>query len=326
MSRRLIALGVSALILAALWWRVDPAAIWSAVGAADPGWLVAGLAAVIPLTMVTAWRFQLLSRGALGTASTVRLMLSSSTLNLVLPSKLGDLAKAWVLTRRHGFGGEMALAIVVLEKLLDMASLLVWGVVALLWIAGGRIELLLAAAAVGGLLLLVIVLLLPLPFAAALIARIGGLLPGKPARMLTGFADEWRAVLQWFWGERARATLVVLVSLAAWAMHLTQFWLFARALDASVPLIHNMAYATLSILVGLAPFTIAGIGTRDVAIVFFYGPWLHAGQGAVLGLLATTRYLLPAIAGLPFMGDYVDAARPVKVQAPEGQEPVQRRP
>jgi hypothetical protein len=44
---------------------------------------------------------------------------------------------------------------------------------------------------------------------------------------------------------------------------ISQFW--RRALDASVPLIDNVAYAMLSILGGLTPFTIAEIGTRDVA-------------------------------------------------------------
>jgi glycosyltransferase 2 family protein len=76
-----------------------------------------------------------------------------------------------------------------------------------------------------------------------------------------------------------------------------------------VPFLDNMAFATLAILAGLLPFTMAGIGTRDAAILFLYAPWLSAGQAAVLGVLATLRYLLPAIAGLPFMGDYLDRRR-----------------
>jgi hypothetical protein len=47
--------------------------------------------------------------------------------------------------------------------------------------------LLLAGAAAGGLLLLLIM---------PLMARIGGLLRCKPGRMLAGFADEWRWLLQ----------------------------------------------------------------------------------------------------------------------------------
>lgn len=70
-----------------------------------------------------------------------------------------------------------------------------------------------------------------------------------------------------------------------------------------------MAFATLAILAGLLPFTMAGIGTRDAAILFLYAPYLSAGQAAVLGVLATVRYLAPALAGLPFMGDYLHRKR-----------------
>jgi uncharacterized membrane protein YbhN (UPF0104 family) len=61
----------------------------------------------------------------------------------------------------------------------------------------------------------------------------------------------------------------------------------------------------LAILVGLLPFTFAGIGTRDAAIVFFYRSFLSAPVAAALGLLFTLRYLVPALAGLPLLGRYM---------------------
>jgi hypothetical protein len=75
-----------------------------------------------------------------------------------------------------------------------------------------------------------------------------------------------------------------------------------------VPLLDNMAFATLAILVGLLPFTFAGIGSRDMAIVYFYGPYLSLGGAAFLGILATLRYVIPAIAGIPFAGELAAAA------------------
>ena len=101
-----------------------------------------------------------------------------------------------------------------------------------------------------------------------------------------------------------RAGGIVAMSVLLWGGHLFQFWLFARALGPAIPLLDNMAFATLSILAGLVPLTAAGIGTRDAAIVALYGPALGQGAAAVLGVLATMRYLLPALAGLPFLGDY----------------------
>lgn len=301
--KRAVAILVSIAILALIWWQVDTRAIFAAARAADPFWLTLGLLAVIPLTLGTALRFMMLGGGAIGLGTATRLILSASTLNLFLPSKMGDLAKAWVLTGRHGFDGRRALALVVLEKMLDMASLLFWGVVALLWMGPRDPVLLLGAAGTLGLLLLLVLLLSPLPATARLTRSLGGVLPGKAGRAVSGFADQWNDIVSWFWQERGRVLSVALVSLALWAAHLAQIWLFARALG-YVPLLDNMAFATLAILAGLLPFTMAGIGTRDAAIVYFYRDWLTPGQGAVLGVLATLRYILPAIAGLPFVRDF----------------------
>lgn len=303
--RKAIGLLISLALLALIWWQVDVDVILAATAAADPWWLAAGLATIVPLTLVTAQRFRMLCRTPISLSEAGRLILGASTLNLVLPSKMGDVAKGVVLTGRHGFGTKLAVALVVMERSLDMAALLFWGVLALLWVGVDQPLYLLAAAGVAALLVTLIVLLSPGPRAAALIALIGRRAPGKSGRWITGFADEWQAGTQWLWAEPTRAVKVVAVSLAIWGGHLAQFWLFARALG-PVPFLDNMAFATLAILAGLLPFTMAGIGTRDAAILFLYREFLSPGQAAVLGVLATLRYLLPALAGLPFMSDYLD--------------------
>jgi len=305
--KKLIGLLVSLGLLAIIWWQVDLDAIGAAVRAADPWWLAAGLATIVPLTLVTALRFGMLSRTPIGLWPATRLILGASTLNLVLPSKLGDVAKGVVLTGRYGFDAKLAVALVVMERSLDMAALLFWGVLAMLWVGRDEPLMLLGAAGTGALLILLLILLSPLRLASRLIALAGRVAPGGIGRWLSGFADEWQAAVRWFWSERRRGAAVWAVSLAIWGGHLAQFWLFAQALG-QVPFLDNMAFATLAILAGLLPFTMAGIGTRDAAIVFLYAPYLSAGAAAVLGVLATLRYLLPAIAGLPFMGDYLRRA------------------
>jgi uncharacterized protein (TIRG00374 family) len=302
--KKLLGLAVSLALLAIIWWQVDLRAIGAAMASADPLWLGAGLATIVPLTLVTALRLSMLSRSPMGLWPATRLILGASTLNLVLPSKMGDLAKGLALTGRHGFSTELAVAIVVMERSLDMAALLFWGVLAMLWAGQGQPLMLVAAAATGSLLLLLAILLSPLRIASRLLILASRLLPGKAGRWLAGFAGEWQAAVAWFWSSPRRVASVALVSLAIWGGHLAQFWLFAQGLGA-VPFLDNMAFATLAILAGLLPFTMAGIGTRDAAILFLYAPFLGPGEAAVLGVLATLRYLIPAIAGLPFMGDYL---------------------
>lgn len=301
--RRWIGLAVSLALLALLWAKVDVRAILAATRGADPWRLGLGLFMAVPLTLVTAWRFGLISRTPIAVGAALRLVLAASTLNLVLPSKMGDIAKAWVLRQKYAFDGGDALALVVLEKMIDMAALLVWGVLAL-WIVADSPAMLMLAVVLAGLLALLLAALAPLPLATGLVRLATPWLPGPLRAAAADFAGRWEAIIRWFWRDRGHAAFVALVSLLLWAGHLAQIWLFARSLAPGVPLLSSMACATLAILAGLLPFTVAGVGTRDAAIVLLFAPWLSAGQGAALGVLATTRYLLPALAGLPFMSDY----------------------
>ncbi|NEQ17581.1 MAG: UPF0104 family protein, partial [Moorea sp. SIO3E2] len=91
--------------------------------------------------------------------------------------------------------------------------------------------------------------------------------------------------------------------------HLLQIWLFILALNAWTPFLANLALSPLAILAGLLPLTFAGVGTRDAALIFFYQRYFPKEEAAALGLLCTSRYLLPAIGGLPFLGQYLTTVR-----------------
>src|SRR6185369_5697982 len=86
-----------------------------------------------------------------------RLILVGDVLNMVLPSKMGDIAKAWFLSERGYLPGSLALSLAVFEKAYDILALLFWCVLGLallpgkgpgLWAAAGT-----AAALAAGLLL-----------------------------------------------------------------------------------------------------------------------------------------------------------------------------
>ena len=57
------------------------------------------------------------------------------------------------------------------------------------------------------------------------------------------------------------------------------------------------------------PLTFAGVGTRDAALIAFYAPYFNAATAAALGVLCTSRYLLPALGGLPFLNQYLSTLK-----------------
>jgi uncharacterized membrane protein YbhN (UPF0104 family) len=309
MKKRLISLAVSAVILALLWRSVDPAAILAAAEQTAPAWFWAAVAFTLPLTLATSWRFAALSSGSVAAGEAMRLILAASTLNMVLPSKMGDLAKAWILRRDGTMGGGRALALVVLEKLLDLWSLVAVGALALAVtrppLPGGEAGLALALLVLwGGAVGLLLPMLAGRRALAPLLVVTKPL--GKLHAKLAALVEDWDALIGWFWHRPARALAMLAGSLALWVGHMVQIWLFASAIGA-VPLGLTMAFAVIAILAGLLPFTFAGVGTRDAAMVVLFAPYLDAGGAALLGLCATLRYLIPAIAGLPFVSAFWQA-------------------
>jgi len=64
LTKRLIGIAVSALILWLIWRRIDAHALEEAVRTCNPQWLLVALVCVVPLNLVMAWRFRLLARAA----------------------------------------------------------------------------------------------------------------------------------------------------------------------------------------------------------------------------------------------------------------------
>lgn len=336
--KKLVSLAVSLLLLALIYWKIDFARLLPVFAQSHAGWMAASLGMVVPLTMFTAWRFQRLvpaqARVSFGEAN--RLILSASVLNLVLPSKMGDIAKAFFMP---GLQRSLALSLVVFEKACDMLSLLFWCVFGLIWagLEGGKAmrafdpntwfaQLGMSAPAslawldarlvytacfllVGGALALGVLLIGSRRFAGLFFGLGQRHAPGKWKAKFAKLAESWNAMHEYFWASKARLLTVTATSIFIWLLHLLQIWLFIFAIRESCPFIANLALSPLAILAGLAPLTFAGVGTRDFALVILYSAYFGAPAAAALGILCTARYVLPAIGGIPFFQRYLRELR-----------------
>jgi len=311
--KRLISILVSGLILWVIYGRIDFAGLGRVFQGCDRGWMAVSLGMVVPLTGFTAWRLQqLMPRDrpeALGFGEANQLILAASVLNMVLPSKMGDIAKAYFMRDRGHLDGSLALSLVVFEKTCDLLSLLLWCVFGLAlypkqdWLFGTMT----AGVALG--LLLGTVLLGSPHFARCFFLGLRRFAPKPFKAKLKKLNRSWGAMHDYFWSDRRQLTLIALTSLFIWFLHLLQIWLFTLALKTPVPILSNLALAPLAILAGLLPLTFAGVGIRDAALILFYAPYMNAPAAAALGLLCTSRYLMTAIGGLPFLGKYLAAMR-----------------
>lgn len=313
--KRVMSLLVSLALLALIYWKLNERGELDELGrvfaGCDPLWMALSLAMVIPLTLFPAWRLQQLMprAGELRFSEANRLILAASVLNLLLPSKMGDIAKAWFMKERAQLSGSLALSLVVFEKACDMLSLLLWCVFGLLLYPAKDALFWMTTAAVLSALASGCLLLSSERFAVFFFASAARFAPTHVSERLRRLSAGWSEMHGYFWSSTTRLTKIAATSVFIWFLHLLQIWMFILALRTWAPFLANLALSPLAILAGLLPFTFAGIGTRDAALVLFYRPYFDVPTAAALGLLCTARYLLPALGGLPFAGQYLSAVR-----------------
>ncbi|MDB9524503.1 lysylphosphatidylglycerol synthase transmembrane domain-containing protein [Oscillatoria sp. CS-180] len=305
--KRLISIAVSLFILLLLYWKIDLTGLIQVFRTSNAAWMVISLGMVVPITLFTSQRLQFLMppQSTLSFWEANRLILAASSLNMVLPAKAGDIAKAYFMRDRGHLNGSLALSLVVFEKACDMLSLLLWCLFGL-WLYPQKglffwaITLGILAGLTAG------ILLLSSTRFANLFFQLGQILGPKKIKLrFKQLQVAWAEMHDYFWRDKRQLLKITSMSVFIWLLHLLQIWFFILALNAWTPFITNLALSPLAILAGLLPLTFAGVGTRDAALVFLYAPYFDAATGAALGLLCTSRYFLPAVGGLPFLESYL---------------------
>jgi glycosyltransferase 2 family protein len=300
-AKQLLSLAVSLLLLAALYWSLDLRGLGRVFAQAHPGLLAVSILAIFPIKLLQAWRLKRLVPRPAGFPYrfALRLIFLADVMNLILPSKTGDLAKSWFMKGRGELSGSLALSLVVVEKACDVLALLAWCAVGLLWLPGKSQPMQLLTWGVLGALAAGLLALGSRGFAHLLFSSMRALLPKRFEDRAARLAAAWQEVREHFRTQPRRAAEIAALSLLLWWVQFQQVWLFILAVRAWTPSLVNLALAPLAILAGLVPLTFAGLGTRDAALIALYRPWLAAPAAAAVGLLTTTRYVVPALAGLP---------------------------
>jgi hypothetical protein len=295
-------------LLFTLYRNLDVGLVVRALLHSDKVWLVISVGMIVPITYLRAVRFYYVTpRGALpNTREAFRLTLVASALNVFLPAKAGDLAKSYFLARHGKTDAAVALATVVYERLCDVFALITWCVIG--WVVADPVvsgvpQALWPALAVLGALCFVFCFFAGPGRAVPAIAR--RLLPHERLRKLHDLAEGWPGLQRTLGGRRR---WIVGYSLVLWLTHLIQIWFFTFALSARLPFTLVTSLSAVALMAGQIPFTIAGLGARDVLLVVLLGQYMSRESAAAMGVLISTRGLLPPLMGLGFLRSYLTSA------------------
>lgn len=127
-ARRLIGLGVALLLLAGLVWVVGPVELARAVVGLDPGWMLLAGTVYLSLFLLKAAKWDaLLAAGGvrIGYPSVLAAVVSANASNLLLPAKLGDTVRGYVVKRRGGVSFWYAMSSSMIDRVLDFYGIAV---------------------------------------------------------------------------------------------------------------------------------------------------------------------------------------------------------
>lgn len=257
---------------------LDLAALIGALRHVDPSLIVTVLALSLVNYALRAWRWHVLTRQLTDTVS-----LTASTAYyftgfafLLTPGKLGEMVRLWLLKSRHAVTYQRSLGLVVVDRISDLASLVVLGALGLLLHAEH-------AAAILGLALLLAVPLACLSSRrlVATCALLGNRLTGR----------RWPALFVFVLGadralRRVCRPAVLLASLvlglAAWAAQIGGVWLMLRAVGFDGGLLHAAFLYPVAILAGAAALVPGGADAVLAGMLAMTG---LSGEAALTGTL-----------------------------------------
>ena len=211
-------------------------------------------------------------------------IMSASSLNSILPSKLGDLFKVYYF-KEHGIS--QMLGAVFTERILDIFSL------TLLLLIGSLILNKLTFIYIS----ITIILMFILSLSFLYILR-------KKLRKSTKYSllKNLLYSTNWIVHRPCKGLILLLLSFLVWFCSITQIYLLFLAVSANVDFLYFSSAIIIVIFVSLIPITIAGMGTRESAILYLFSNFANNEVLLAAGLLFSFfRYWLLSILGIPFL-------------------------
>lgn len=249
-------------------------------------YLILAILVIVLAPVFSAKRWQIILKAIdhdISFRDSFKIIMAAFPASAVTPAKVGDLIKAHYLKDKVPVTQTMGA--VVTERFIDIFVLASYSFVGAAFL-GHKLIMSIS---------LFIIFLAPLSF---LVVNKIKLPPGKWQQRIENFLS----VSKVFISQPQKLLPILFLSIIFWSMNIFEAKILFLALGVNVPLFYVAAAFPLAIFIGLLPITIAGMGTRDSAIIYFFSAFGSTSVSLGVGLLYSLfAYWLVALIGLPFM-------------------------
>lgn len=314
--RTVIVIGLAVGLVALFLRNADLHQVWASVRAAHPGYLVLSLVVLVLTFLVRAvrWQYLLEPIGTTRFRSVFRTTVIGFGASAVLPARAGEVIRPYLLARRENLSAPAAMATILLERMLDLAAVLVLVAAFVLFFDPGLESrdsavfsaikfgsAVMAAASLAGLVVMFFLAGHPDKLHHWLL-KAEAILPAAMAQMVARMAStfvEGFAVLRQF--NRLVASLAW--SLVVWLLIATGIWSTSAAFGVAMPF--TGAWLMLApLVVGVAVPTPGGVGGFHEAYRIGATAFFHADNNTAVAaaiVLHAISVVPVTVAGLIFM-------------------------
>ena len=302
--------------------QIDSASLAAAADRASWPLVVAGVVMLLVQDLFGAFRTHLIARGHGGFTTAMKVTAWHSVWLIALPMRLGEVAWIVVMRRAYGWDAATAVACALVHRLLDVAVIAAFLLLALPAVLGLGWEggLPLAALAVAACLLTLAGALVPhvwLRLAARLVMRMG-----RPRGRWRRLLRHLRQGRRWLESVRHRRVMrpCLLLTVLLWTTVFAGQWLLCRAIGLDIALAELLFAATGGSLVTALPIqSIGGVGLMEAGftgiLVWLGAPAATAALAALTFRFATwvasvVFFLAAAVAGVMADRQQVESLRP----------------
>jgi uncharacterized protein (TIRG00374 family) len=311
-----LVIGLTIGLLAYFLRGVEPGRVWEATRHADGRLLILAVLVTMMTYALRAlrWQYLLAPIGPTRFSTAFRTTVIGFAASFLLPARPGEVLRPYLLAREEGLPPTAAFATIILERLLDLVTvLLLFGVFVLTVEPAslsaepalyGRVKaggLLAAAAAVFGLVVFFVLAGHPERLGAWAL-RIERVLPAKLARAVAGFVETFAqglAVMR----QPGRLLVSLILSFPLWLSIGLGIWVSSRAFHMTFSYLGSFLVMTL-LVVGVAVPTPGQVGgfqvAYKIAVTTFLGAPEDAATAAAIVLWAVS-FVPVTLLGLVFM-------------------------
>ncbi len=335
--RTLVSFGIAALIVLFLFrgLGIDLNEVWSRMRSADPLLYAAAFLTFYSAIVVRAVRWRMMLRRAglseakgyamPGVADTTQIIVLSLFVNCVVPARLGDAYRSFLLKERNSASFGVSFGTILAERLIDIVVMvgvvLAAGAVVFGTNVPGRAE---QAFLLG--LVVVVVGLIGVVVLFRFRSRIENRVPER-------FALHFRKLNEGIFTILTRPFPYVGLGAVIWLFDGLRVYLVARSLGAELSIPESIVVSLLSALVTIIPFTPAGVGFVEGFMIWIL-PQLGVARSTAVAIALLDRsitFLSLIVIGLPlYLWNLRKTARLAKLETdgtePDGQTPSARAP